>query len=251
MRERPNLGDELFGVEEVAAYLDVAPITVYRWCREGRLPCVKAGRGWRIRRAALDDFLERGERQSSLVGQMSSFLRVPDHVVAIAETHELMHRMDAAYFQVAEALGGLMVKCYTKEATPVDELRRQLAHWGLEVTRLEAEGRLRFTEEGDPVRGRPELLRRLIREAASQGRSVWASFDWARGISLEDALGQQEELGELVDSNQLMVQTVVLEELTDEWEARHRRRARLAHRGTIWISRSGLSLSRSAPLPDR
>lgn len=251
MGQRVGLGDELFGAEEVAAYLGVKPITVYRWCREGRLPCLKAGRGWRIRRAALDDFLERGERRASLVGRMGAFLRVPDHVIAIAETRELMHRMDAAYFQVAEARGGLMSKCYTEETTPVDDLRRELTRRGLDAARLEAEGRLRFTEEADPVRGRPELLRRLVAEGTAQGRSVWASFDWASGVSLEDALGRQEELGALVDDSPLVVETVVLEELTDEWEARHRRRAQLAHRGTIWISGSGLSMSRSAPLPDR
>ncbi len=182
---------------------------------------------------------------------MRSFLRVPDHVVTIAETHELMHRMDAAHFHLAEARGGLMVKGYAEETTPLDELRRELTRHGLDTARLEAEGRLLFTEEADPAHGRTELLRRLIADGTAQGRSVWASFDWARDVSLEDAFRLQEELGELVDANPLVVETVVLEELTDEWEAHYRRRAQLAHRGTIWISRSGLSMSRSSPLPDR
>lgn len=251
MREKGDLGDDLFGVEEVSAYLDIAPITVYRWCREGRLPCIKAGRGWRIRRSALADFLRRGERPGSLAGQLGSFLRVPDHVIAVAETHDLMHRMDAAYFRVAEARGGLMVKYYRDETASADELRRELARRGLDVGRLEGQGKLRFSEDADPLRGRPALLGRLVAEAAAQGRSVWASFDWAMGIGLEEALRQQEELAELVDSHPLVIETVVLEELTDDWGVRHRRRAQLAHRGAVWISRSGLSLTRSSPLPDR
>ena len=51
---------ELLGVAEVAEYLGVGTVTVYRWCREGRLPCLKVGRSWRIRREALEDFLSRG-----------------------------------------------------------------------------------------------------------------------------------------------------------------------------------------------
>ncbi len=35
---------ELLGVAEVADYLGVGMVTVYRWCREGRLPCLKVGK---------------------------------------------------------------------------------------------------------------------------------------------------------------------------------------------------------------
>ena len=74
---------ELLSVEEVAGYLGVGTVTVYRWCREGRLPCLKVGRSWRIRRGALDDFLSRGERPATLVGQLRGFLAVPDAVIAV------------------------------------------------------------------------------------------------------------------------------------------------------------------------
>src|ERR687894_96809 len=53
-------GKELLGVAEVAEYLGVGTVTIYRWCREGRLPCLKVGRSWRIRREALEDSLRRG-----------------------------------------------------------------------------------------------------------------------------------------------------------------------------------------------
>ena len=60
--------EELLGVAEVANYLGVGTVTVYRWCREGRLPCLKVGKSWRIRQEALEDFLSRGERPATLVG---------------------------------------------------------------------------------------------------------------------------------------------------------------------------------------
>ena len=43
--------------EEAAAYLRVAPQTVYRLARAGTLPGVKVGHLWRIRRADLEAFL--------------------------------------------------------------------------------------------------------------------------------------------------------------------------------------------------
>ena len=97
---------ELLGVAEVAEYLGVGAVTVYRWCREGRLPCLKVGRSWRIRREALEDFLRRGERAATLVGQLRGFLGVPDCVIAVAETPELLHQLDAAFMQVGRRAGG-------------------------------------------------------------------------------------------------------------------------------------------------
>ncbi len=60
--DRPLTDKELLDVAEVAAYLHLQPVTIYRWCREGRLACIKLGTTWRIRRTVLDDFLRRHER---------------------------------------------------------------------------------------------------------------------------------------------------------------------------------------------
>ncbi len=61
---------DLLSVDEVAAFLDVGPVTIYRWCRDGRLPCTKIGKSWRIHRSALVnlDFVEsmRADDQSQL-----------------------------------------------------------------------------------------------------------------------------------------------------------------------------------------
>lgn len=131
---------ELLGVEDVSGYLGVGPVTVYRWCREGHLPCLKVGKSWRIRREALEDFLKRGERPVTLTGQLRSFLTVPDNVLAVAQNHKLLHRLDAAFLRVGEARGGLLVKSRGDESISEAELRAELERNGLAVGRLEEEG---------------------------------------------------------------------------------------------------------------
>ena len=103
------LDKELLTVGDVARYMGVGPVTVHRWCREGRLPCSKVGKSWRIRRGTLEGFLRRGERPVTLEGQLRSFLAVPDSVIAVARNVELLHRLDAAFFRVGKARGGVLV----------------------------------------------------------------------------------------------------------------------------------------------
>ncbi len=47
--------------EEVAEYFGVKTTTVYHWCKEGRIPCLKIGKHWRERREELADFLKEDE----------------------------------------------------------------------------------------------------------------------------------------------------------------------------------------------
>src|SRR5215216_152824 len=88
---------ELLAAADVAGMIGVKETTVYRWCKEGKLPCLKVGKHWRIRRGVLEDFLRQSERPRTLVGQLSSFLRVPDNVLAIAQNIDILHRLDAAF----------------------------------------------------------------------------------------------------------------------------------------------------------
>src|SRR5215203_5369858 len=142
---------ELLGAEEVAALLGVKETTVWRWCREGNLPCLKVGKHWRIRREALERFLKQQERSSTLVGQLGSFLQVPDNVLAIAQNVDILHRLDAAFFQVGEARGGLLVKFYGGEVYSEDELRTEFEKNGLEVRHLARQGRFLMSPEEDPL----------------------------------------------------------------------------------------------------
>jgi excisionase family DNA binding protein len=242
--------DELLEVPQIAHYLRVSDVTIYRWCREGRLPCLKLGNTWRIRRSALEDFLARGERSATLVGQLRSFYRVPDNVLASAHNTEWLHKLDAAFLRVSEARGGMLAKFLgPKTGASVEELRSDWEGTGLEVERLEAEGRLRFVEEKDDDHA--EALRRYYEDVADEvGRTIWASFNWAVGVDLEEALKRQRKLTSYVVDRQLVVQTGILESATDDWAVQVGRKAQQAHTATVWLSEFGLATTRASPLSE-
>jgi excisionase family DNA binding protein len=243
--------EELLGVEEVAQYLGVGQVTVYRWCREGSLPCLKIGRRWRVRRDALAEFVRKSERSETLTGRLRAFLEVPDNVMAIAQNRELMHKMDAAFFRVGEARGGALVKYHREvEGMPTaEELRDEFVRNGLEVGRLEGEGRLRLVSERGEPGERIRELERLVAEGADEGRSVWVDFNWEAGLELEAALEQQRALSGLIEDTQIVIKTAVLEATLDEWPGSTQRLAQVMHAGTMWLSESGLALSRVTPPP--
>src|SRR5829696_4476300 len=121
---------ELLGATDIADIIGVKETTVYKWCKEGKLPCLKVGKHWRIRREALEEFLRESERPRTLVGQLDSFLRVPDSVLAIAQSVDILHRLDAAFFRVGEARDGLLVKFYAGEEHSEEELLSDLEENG-------------------------------------------------------------------------------------------------------------------------
>jgi excisionase family DNA binding protein len=241
---------QLLAAVDVAELIGVKESTVYRWCKEGKLPCLKIGKHWRIRRGVLEDFLKESERPRTLVGQLDSFLRVPDNVLAIAQNIDILHRLDAAFFRVGEARGGLLVKFYAWEEYSEGELLSDFEENGLEASRLKREGRLLMRAEEEPLGGsRGEQLGGLIEEEGGEGRTVWVSFDWVKPVQLQTALEQQRQLTELVDASQLVVKTAAIEEALDEWPASQLRRVQSTHSAIIVASEEGLSLSRATPMP--
>ncbi len=72
-------------------------------------------------------------------------------------------------------------------------------------------------------------------------------FNDAKDAGPEDALRQEGAVGGLVDSGPLMV----LKDLPEEMETRHRHWPQPDHRDTIGICRSGPSMRRAASLPGR
>src|SRR5215210_1186 len=239
--KNPARETELLAAADVAGLIGVKESTVYRWCTEGKLPCLKIGKDWRIRRGVLEDFLKQSERPRTLFGQLDSFLRVPDSVLAIAQNIEILHRLDAAFFRVGEARGGLLVKFYAGEEHSEEELLSDFEQNGLQAWRLKRQGRLLMRPEEEPLGGtRGEQLGGLIEEEGSEGMSVWSSFNWVRPVELETALEQQKRLTELVDASQLVVKTAAIEEALDEWPASQLRRVQSAHSAIIMAFEDGL-----------
>ena len=107
---------------------------MHRWCREGRLPCAKLGKPWRALASPAGD--SRGLRETekhpvTLEGRLRSFLAVPDSVIAVASDVDLLHRLDAAYFRIGEARGGVLVKYHGGEPqASADDLRAELERHG-------------------------------------------------------------------------------------------------------------------------
>lgn len=241
---------ELLAATDVAGMIGVKETTVYRWCKEGKLPCLKVGKHWRVRREALEDFLRESERPRTLVGQLDSFLRIPDNVLAIAQNIDILHRLDAAFFRVGEARGGLLVKFYAGEELSEGELLSDFERNGLQAGRLKREGRLLMRAEEEPLGGsRGDQLGRLIEEEGGGGSTVWASFNWVKPVGLDTALEQQKRLTALVDASQLVVKTAAIEEAIDEWTPSELRRVQSAHSAIILASEEELSMSRATPMP--
>jgi excisionase family DNA binding protein len=49
---------ELMTLDDIAKYLKVSSWTVYRFVREGRLPCYRLGHQWRFKKSLVEEWLE-------------------------------------------------------------------------------------------------------------------------------------------------------------------------------------------------
>jgi excisionase family DNA binding protein len=249
VNEASDRGETLLSVDDVAERLGVQSTTVHRWCREGQLSCLKPGKSWRIRLSSLDAFLRRGERPRTLVEQLGAYVRVPDHLVAVAEDEPLLHRLDAAYFQIGDERDALLVKFIGGETCSRETLREGFLRNGLAIDRLEAEGRFCWSDAVDPRQEQDTALGRELARAGSEGREVWAAFNWTREVDLAMMVRQQEQLSTLVDPALLVVKTATVEAAAEDWTPTALRQAQTARSGLIRISHSGLVLSRAIPLP--
>lgn len=56
---------EIMTISQVAKYLQISEVTTYRLVQDGKIPAFKVGRGWRVKKEDLNEFIEkqkRGER---------------------------------------------------------------------------------------------------------------------------------------------------------------------------------------------
>jgi excisionase family DNA binding protein len=251
MTDERERNETLLGIEEVAERLGVQPTTVHRWCRERRLVCLKPGKSWRIRASSLEAFLQQGEQSRSLLDHVRAFVHVPDHLIAVAQDEALLWRLDATFFRLGDEHGALLVKFVGGETTPLETLREGFRRNGLAIDHLEAEGRFCWSAAVDPCTERGTALGQALATAVAEDREVWASFNWTRGVDLEQMVAQQEQLAALGDPTHLVVKTAAIEAATDDWSPATLRQAQAAQRGLIRIGHGGLTLSRAVPLPAR
>lgn len=63
MRTRPKIPSDVMTVDQVADYLQLNKLTVYKYIRAGRLPASKLGKSYRVRMSDVNWFLE-GAKQA-------------------------------------------------------------------------------------------------------------------------------------------------------------------------------------------
>jgi len=49
--------DTVFTVQELASYLRMQPVTIYKHAKCGKLPCFKVGANWRFKKATIDRWI--------------------------------------------------------------------------------------------------------------------------------------------------------------------------------------------------
>ena len=52
----------VFTVQEVAKYLRMQPITIYKLSEEGKIPAFKIGNRWRFKKTTIDKWIEEKEK---------------------------------------------------------------------------------------------------------------------------------------------------------------------------------------------
>jgi excisionase family DNA binding protein len=69
-----DIDEGYLSIARAAAFADVAPGTLRRWIRAGRLPVRRAGRVHRVARAELEDFLTREGRSYEVAAKARSII---------------------------------------------------------------------------------------------------------------------------------------------------------------------------------
>lgn len=67
-------------------------------------------------------------------------------------------------------------------------------------------------------------------------------------MDLDTVLRQQKAISEVVNAQQLVVKSALLQAVTDDWSLAEQRHAQDVHAGVIWLSERGLGLRRIVPL---
>jgi excisionase family DNA binding protein len=82
--------DDFMTAAEVAAELRLHPVTVQKFCRDGKLPCSRVGRSYRIPRAAFEEF-KRGAAVEAKVVSIETTLEPELSSLVKAWLHHLEH----------------------------------------------------------------------------------------------------------------------------------------------------------------
>lgn len=58
-----EMEETFFTVQELARYLRMKPITIYKHASKGKLPGFKVGASWRFKKSSIDKWIEEQEKE--------------------------------------------------------------------------------------------------------------------------------------------------------------------------------------------
>ncbi|MFZ5641847.1 MAG: MEDS domain-containing protein [Bacillota bacterium] len=139
------MNEELLTVDEVADILRTTPNTIYRWLRAGKLPGVKIGKEWRIRKETLASKLT--ETNTAIIkgqGFLDNIDPQHDHVLAVTRNTNNLYNLEAEFFKKGLSRGHRLFKgCWWQHP---DDVRQELSIRGLPIEELEAKNSLTIVD---------------------------------------------------------------------------------------------------------
>lgn len=57
--------EQVFTVQELASYLRMKPVTIYKHAKAGKLPCFKVGANWRFKKSTIDRWISEQEEHET------------------------------------------------------------------------------------------------------------------------------------------------------------------------------------------
>jgi PTS system nitrogen regulatory IIA component len=57
-RNRSEMEERLLTIDDVAEFLQVNPMTIYAWVRDGKIPAFKIGKVWRFKKEEIEKWLK-------------------------------------------------------------------------------------------------------------------------------------------------------------------------------------------------
>lgn len=61
---------QVMTVKDIAEYLDMHPMTIYKFVKEGRIPAFKVGTSWRIKRESIQKWIKEREQSANGGGEI-------------------------------------------------------------------------------------------------------------------------------------------------------------------------------------
>ena len=59
------MANQMMTVDEVANYLKMKVVTIYKHAQQGRIPAFKVGSSWRFKKSTIDKWIEKQEKNTA------------------------------------------------------------------------------------------------------------------------------------------------------------------------------------------